>query len=493
MGNQLDKFNIKMIYATRVGAREWYMNNSNPSDDSRVGGDFEDDIGEGNTNDGWTVKDDGQVRLHVSPEKELVGYSNPSLDHSVAKGRGYMSSSKDWDMRGFEMTARIKCTNHDSDDGRFIMKGPSGSHKSNTVDCSGSSYTSRFFVADTGSDAGTTEFSKEQWHVHYVNKSGSHKSTGLGHIFNKWVICKYIVYTTKSSDGTKTFVKIELWLNVNNDGITFKKVNETVDSGGWGDDATRCGADRDDEIMTWRAPNLTFRWDGPAIRFKDLSIREVDPSKIAGDSSEPAEPPAAGTVHRDWDIKYNIISFPIDSCSLGQDTTTLTKIYDVTDDGSQSNLHKDRYRVAVLANGSSSQMIGKKPKRIVLRLSKTGNPPAGNVTCVLRKGSDDEVAVTYTYTAGGGNLAASALTTSKADYTFENLTANYSWQTGDRLCVEYSGNTVDTTNEVNVYRNSDDPFDGANTCAIKFDAGGVPPTAYTSPDVFRDYAFVMYE
>jgi len=330
MANQLDKFGIKMIYSTKVGAREWYIRDTvaDVMNDSRTDGDLHDDLADGGSNtDGFTVKDNGQVRLKVVPESTMRDYSKPGLDQSTAKGQGFMSSSKEWDMKGLEMTARIKCTDFDTDDSRFIMKGPTGSHKSNTDDCSGSSYGVRFFLAPSGSDSGTTEWFKEQWHVHYQTRDNSQKSTGLGSIHNKWVGCKYIIYLVKDSSGAFNHVKMEAWMNSNNDGITWKKVNETTDTGGWndGNGALDCGADRADEIMTWDAPSMIWRWDGPTILFKDLSMREIDPSKLASDvdSGENQETPSTGTISRDYVFRWNLISFPIDECSLGQDVTTL--------------------------------------------------------------------------------------------------------------------------------------------------------------------------
>lgn len=493
MANQLDQFGIKMLYPTRAGGREFFINDT--ADDvmngARVGGDLADDLDpESNNTDGFRVLDNAQVRLHVYPESDLIDQGDQNLDHSVAKSRGYSVSSRDWDIRGLEMTCRILCTDHDDEDSRFILKGPSGRHRSNTNDCSGHAYNTRFFLADSGAHAGKCQFAKEQWHVHYVSRPDNPVDTGQGQIFNQWVICKMVWYIVRSPDNTQNYVKLEQWLNKNNDGITFVKIAETVDTGGWndGDGALECNADRADEIMDWRAPCMTARWDGPTILFKDLSVREVDP--FGDQSGEPEQPPTTGTISQDLEIKYNLITFPQNACGITQEDS-VTEIYNV-DGTSQSNLHRDRYRACTMANGSLATVIGKKPRRVILRLSKTGNPPSGEVTCVLRKGSDDTVAVTYQYT-GGPSLNATSLTTSKAEYTFEDLEANYSWQNGDRLCVEYSGNTVDTTNEVNVYRNTADPFDGANTCSIKFESGGPPPTGYSAPDIARDYAMAIYE
>lgn len=480
-----------MIYPTRPSHREWFIRETieDIKNDSRAAGDLRDDVTGGNNTDGFTVGDNGQVRLGVAAQSDLRDVSNTKLDHSTAKGRGYAFTTHDWDMKGLECTARIKCTDFDTNDGRFIIKGPTGSHKSNTTDCSGSSYGCRFFLAPSGGDSHTTEYHKEQWHVKYVSRGK--KDTGLSHLHNKWVVLKYIIYIIKSTDGQQQWVKIESWININNDGVTFKKVNETVDKGGWGNAAGECGADRGDEIMTWDNARILFRWDGPKILFKDLSVREIDPTKLAGEVGEPPQPPTTGTISREWSFKNNIITFTQDECSLGQDTTNLVPFYDVDDNNSASNLHKERYRVGVVANGSRSTIIGRKPKRVIVKLSKTGSPPAGEITCVMRKGSDDTVAVTYAWT--GGTLNATALTTTKTEYTFENLTNNYAWQNGDRLLIEYSGNTVDVTNEVNVYRNTENPFDSIYTCAIKFDVGGIPPTAYSAPDLHRDYAWRIYD
>lgn len=391
-------------------------------------------------------------------------------------------------MTGIEMTTQFKCTKLSDSESTFIMKGPSGSHRSNTQDCSGSSYLLRFYVADSGDHKSRFEWSKEQWHVKYVTKA--HQPTNLPPCFNKWCTGKYIIYKIKSTDGTQTWVKLEAYLDVDGDGIGLRKVGEIVDKGGWGSAADDCGADRGDEIITWDNAHMTLRWNGPVFRFRNFSIREVDPTKAIG-VGEPAPAPTTGTVFRDFILKNNIVTFPINACNVTQDTTLSKVFYNVDDTGSASNLHMERYRVGIVANGSLSDVIGKAPRRVKVKLSRTGSLPATPVTVVLRRGDDDEIAVTYAYT--GGTLNGSAVSTSKTEYIFENLTNNYVWQNGDRLNVEYSGNTTDTSNELNVFRNSDNPFDGRNTCLIRFDAGGIPPINYSTPDFARDLAFIIEE
>lgn len=479
-----------MIYPTRPGGREYFIKDTVDAlrEDSRQGGDLRDDVSGGDNTEGFTIGDNGQVRLHVGADSTLRDASNPDLNQEAAKGRGYAFTTKDWDMKGIEMTTQFKCTQVSDSESTFIMKGPSGSHRSNTQDCSGSSYLLRFYLADSGSHASRFEWSKEQWHVHYVTKP--HQATNLPHLFNKWCTGKYIIYLINSTDGTQKWVKLEAWLDVPDDGIGLRRIGTIVDSGRWGDAADECRAERGDEIITWDNAHMTLRWNGPIIRFRRFSIREINPTAQI-DAGEPPQPPTTGTVSRDWIFKNNIVTFPIDSCNIGQDTTDIKAFYDVDDTGSASNLHKERYRAGVVANGSLAYVIGKMPRRVKVKLSRTGTLPTTPVTCVLRKGTDDEVAVTYAYT--GGTLNGSDVATTKTVYTFENLTSNYAWQNGDRLLIEYSGNTTDVINELNVFRNSDNPIDGSNTCLIKFDAGGIPPITYSSPDLTRDIAWVIEE
>ena len=487
-----DQFGIKKIFPTRVGGREWYLagTRNDIQADPLSDGDLKDDIASGNSTDGFLVGDNSQVRLKVAADSSLVNYSNPSLDQSAAKGRGYMKDVKEWDINGLECTARFKCTDFDTSDSRFILKGPTGSHKSNTKDCSGSNYMTRYFLAPSGSDSGTTENSKEQWHVHYVNRDNQ-KDTGEGSIFNKWVVVKVVFSKEKVKDSSGNqfeAVRIKSYLNSNNDGQTFKLVNETVDTGKWGDAAKDCGADVDDEIMTWRGYSIIFRWDGPIIRFLALSVREVD---VLG-TTDPGEPqPTDGSISKDYEFSYNMGAFQPGICGVPEDTTQFKSFYDVSDNGSASNLHQERYRVGVYANGPNSDVVGKVPRRVTMLLSKDGTPPSGPITCVLRKKQTDEVAVTFAYT--GGTLNATDLTGTKTAYVFQNLTSTYTWQDGDILNVEYSANTTDTVNDINVWRNTEDPYDGSQTCARKFDNGGPPPEGYTTLDLTRDYAWKIEE
>jgi hypothetical protein len=72
-------------------------------------------------------------------------------------------------------------------------------------------------------------------------------------------------------------VVLQNWINENADGVTWKKVNEKIDSTGWGSDGDMCGGTPDQKI-SWGGPIVTFRWDSASnVDFKWLSVREIQP------------------------------------------------------------------------------------------------------------------------------------------------------------------------------------------------------------------------
>jgi hypothetical protein len=82
------------------------------------------------------------------------------------------------------------------------------------------------------------------------------------------------MYNIQENGGTA--VKMEIWLDKNNDG-NWEKVDENIDRGGWGDEGGECGG-APDQIITWGGPIATFRWDGATdVDIKNFSVREIQP------------------------------------------------------------------------------------------------------------------------------------------------------------------------------------------------------------------------
>jgi hypothetical protein len=86
---------------------------------------------------------------------------------------------------------------------------------------------------------------------------------------------KYERYSTPHpQENGETAVKMEIWLDKNNDG-NWVKVDENIDIGGWGSGGRECGGEPD-QIITWGGPVATFRWDGATdVDIKNFIVRGI--------------------------------------------------------------------------------------------------------------------------------------------------------------------------------------------------------------------------
>jgi hypothetical protein len=255
-----DKFGIKKLYPTKSGGEEWYMNMANPQGDSRFNP--QNTITK-NSDGSWKMKS-SKVRMGVYTSSGYSSSKIPTIDHSKILAKGYMMAPNDW--KNFEMTMYTKVNKAGSDD-NFAPYGRGGRHTGGGYPegCEGSAYKGDIFFS------GKVRFAKEQWHVSYVFTD--YKS-GTSSIKGKWIGFKYVLYNFQLNG--KTAVKMELYLDKNNDG-NFVKVDESVDKGGWGNTGGECNG-APDQIITWGGPIATFRWDTATdVDFKNLSVREIQP------------------------------------------------------------------------------------------------------------------------------------------------------------------------------------------------------------------------
>jgi hypothetical protein len=122
---------------------------------------------------------------------------------------------------------------------------------------------------------GRVRFAKEQWHVSYAFTD---QKRAMDSAEDKWVGFKGIMWNFV--ENGETHVKMEIWLDKNEDGKQdgpWVKVDENIDSGGWGDSGEECGGEPD-QIITWGGPIATFRWDGGSdVDIKNFSVREIQP------------------------------------------------------------------------------------------------------------------------------------------------------------------------------------------------------------------------
>jgi hypothetical protein len=256
-----DKFGIKKIYSTKPGGEEWYMNMQDPNNDPRS----KPPSMSKNSDGSWRVSSD-QVRYGVYTS---AGYKpdDVEIDHGVIASRGYMQSPNDW--KNVEMTGQVKFNSGDSGENwAWYARGGRHTGSGNPDGCEGSSLKGDLRYTD-----GTVRWAKEQWHVSYVFNSWKNSPASAD---GKFVGFKAMMYNTLING--ETAVKLELWVDPNNDN-NWQKVYDFIDQGGWGNDGGECNGEPD-QIISWGGPIASFRWDGAnSVDIKNLSVREIVPQK----------------------------------------------------------------------------------------------------------------------------------------------------------------------------------------------------------------------
>jgi hypothetical protein len=259
--SSIDKFGIRKIYPTKSGGEEWFMDMSDGQDPrSRP--------------PSMTKNPDGSFKVTSSQVRYGVftssGYQPDKvvLDHGILAQRGYMQSPNDW--KNVELTGYVKVNAGQSNE-NFAWYARGGRHtgSGNPEGCEGSAYKPDLFYD------GRVRFAKEQWHVSYVFTD--HKRP-VASIEDRWVGFKGIMWNMEQNG--ETVVKMEIWVDNNEDGRQdgpWVKVDENIDSGGWGNSDGECGGEPD-QIITWGGPIATFRWDGASdVDIKNFSVREIQP------------------------------------------------------------------------------------------------------------------------------------------------------------------------------------------------------------------------
>jgi hypothetical protein len=259
-----------MIYPTKVGGEEWFMDTDQPNRDRR----FDANANLTRNQDGsWSVDSEENTRLNVWTKGSGVFRNEGGMDtynHSTIESRGHWYKPSDW--KNVEMTGFFKLKEYVEDE--FSMFSRSIWHNRTYNGCGGSDYKPKLHFD------GSVTLDKEEWHVHYTDQPKTawmpeHKIIdGLGNLTNKWIGLKNIVYNIEQN-GT-SYPRMEMWIDQNNNN-TWKRVHEYVDRGGWGSTMNRCGG-APDQLITWGSPIATFRWDDTAdVDFKNLSVREIEP------------------------------------------------------------------------------------------------------------------------------------------------------------------------------------------------------------------------
>jgi F5/8 type C domain len=258
---QTDTFGIQKIYPTKANGEEWFMDMTDGQDPRSRPPSLT------KNPDGSFKVESGQVRYGVFTTS---GYkpADVELDHGILAQRGYMQSNNDW--KNVEMTGYVKVNSGQSGE-NFAWYARGGRHtgSGSPEGCEGVAYKPDLFYD------GRARFAKEQWHVSY--DFTDHKRP-MASIEDRWVGFKGIMWNMEQNG--ETVVKMEIWVDKNEDGKQdgpWVKVDENIDSGGWGDSGEECGGEPD-QIITWGGPIATFRWDGASdVDIKNFSVREIQP------------------------------------------------------------------------------------------------------------------------------------------------------------------------------------------------------------------------
>jgi hypothetical protein len=267
-----DPFGVREIYPTGRTGEEWFMNMNDPNHDPRT----EPQTTLFKNSDGtWKIKSDA-VRFRAYTSKGYHPELITTTNQKQLAAKGYMQSPNDW--RDVEITGYVKLNkvggSVTGESGNLV-----GGHYTwysrnarNTGDgapegCLGTAYKG---WVNFGGKPLQTRFAKEQWHVSYAYSP--YVDTPFTALFGKWIGFKTIIYSIQLNG--KTAVKMESWLDGNNDG-NWVKLNEFIDSGGFGKDGKECGGDPD-QIITWGGPTAVYRWDNaPDVDVKWFSVREI--------------------------------------------------------------------------------------------------------------------------------------------------------------------------------------------------------------------------
>ncbi|MGA8081003.1 MAG: Ig-like domain-containing protein [Candidatus Nitrosopolaris sp.] len=270
--NLVDPFGIREIYPTKTGGEQWFMNMNDITHDPRTSFTASNPTLTRNPDGSWKVSST-QVRFNVFPSSGYHHELITTLNQQQLETKGYMQSPNDW--KNVEITGYLKLNKQGGDvrgnsgalvGGHYTLYARGGKHTgfgAPNGGCEGTSY-----HADWAYDGGT-RFAKEQWHVSYVFTP--YKSA-TDPIIDKWIGFKMIMYNIQQN-GT-TVVKMEIWVDPDNNG-NWVKVNDFVDSGGWGKAGGECGG-APDQIISWGGPIVTYRWDNsPDVDIRDFSVREI--------------------------------------------------------------------------------------------------------------------------------------------------------------------------------------------------------------------------
>ncbi len=457
----LDKFGLPFLYPTKKTAGVsgsgtgffWQQENDIRNDD-HVGS--LDDVSNVNTTTGEFQIDYGSSDSWVIWPDPSFENSNSiggcDMDFAASANRGY--GWKAIQPRDIELKMLIKVI--DGNNEGLSLGSGTGKHSGDGC-CSGFNYMFNIFLSD---DPVKFRFRKEMWHVNYDDdpKTGQWTDTTnanfqLEDVNDRWVgfaFCRYDLkdFVSNGQDG----VACEAWINpdADDDPTNWIMMKRTIDTGGWGDGGSDCNGE-DDQIGTWSNGAFRIKSDsGVVIKFKNCSLREIDPTLSFDDDPEdpgPVDPPTSGTTTVQGLLTFqqdiNTIRGASQCAGTGLgggggsgNTIFFTKTADFDKELSNSSTWSYRIRVAEQVVTTSSIFNGKLVKQLDIWLKKVGTPTTPNVKAKIWNSSGNIVYESATA------LDPSTLSTSYTKNAFDFSDNTHVMVPGDRIGVEWTGTSA---------------------------------------------------
>lgn len=277
---ELDTFGLKQFYPTKEGTAEWnsaHWNNGvertvRYSDDEYDPTNWTEDHSGGT--DGFFIDGKGTMRMSGSGPRFHIN----SLDSSKVPPQFF---------RDVECTAYYKRRGTEGKDwGGMVIgvrSGPLGHSSTGGDNCDATTYYARF------RNDGKWDFEKELKHPgsDYWSGSGFHTQDPLWYSdspmpLDQWIGMKFIAYNI--DDNSK--VRLELYIDSSSWGYSdralWEHVGTVIDSGNWpSGDVSGCDHEQNAIILEGNGTVL-MRTDGDTAIYKWVSVREIDPTSIAG-------------------------------------------------------------------------------------------------------------------------------------------------------------------------------------------------------------------
>lgn len=237
-----------------------------------------------------------------------------------------------------------------------------------------------------------------------------------------------------------------------------------------------------------------FKWNGGGsnglCRFKNVSIREIDPTLSFDDTPNtppPGEEPTdTQTISGNFTFKWDLNTVRTSACAGtggGGGSGGTTKFYSVTPDAESSSLGVTTYyynttSIGEYLDNSSSIINGKTIKQADVWLKKTGTP--GATPTIKFQIYNSSGTLQYTSTT---EIDPTTLTTSFAKYTFNCSTNTYAMTSNSSVAI-YNGGNTSSSNYINVgYDSTADTI--ANSRMYNYE-GSWPPYFWASRDLAMD-------